>query len=103
MEFTIDNVFFKGNIDLSDEICVKSLHKIYGVYYSNKSLTTIVNEIYNSNDFIFIDRNVYNIDINIFENKNVVVFDALETNKNIESVLKLTDKLYSSRFTKKIN
>jgi 3-dehydroquinate synthase len=102
MEFKVDDVEFKGNIDLSDEICIKSLHKNYYVYYINKNLNTIVKEIYNDNDFIFIDRNVYNLDPDTFNYlNNIMVFDAIENNKNIEKVLELTDKLNSINFTKK--
>jgi 3-dehydroquinate synthase len=102
MEFKVDDIEFKGNIDLSDEICVKSLYKNYNVYYNNKNLNTIIQEIYNDNDFIFIDRNVYNLDPNAFSClNNILIFDAIEDNKNIEKVLELTDKLYSINFTKK--
>jgi 3-dehydroquinate synthase len=100
MEFTVDNFVFKGDLDLSDEICIKSLYKNYNVYYSNKSLNSIIKEIYNKNDFIFIDKNVYNLDTSIFDYKNILVFDAIENNKNIENVLELTDKLYAINFTK---
>ena len=101
MEFKIDDIEFKGSIDLSDEICVKSLYKNYNVYYSNKNLNTIIKEIYNNNDFIFIDRNVYNLYPFIFEDKNILIFDALECNKVIEKVFELIDKLYHLNFTKK--
>ena len=102
MEFKVDDIEFKGNIDLSNEICVKSIYKNYYVYYSNKNLNTIIQEIYNDNDFIFIDRNVYNLDQNTFNYlNNIIIFDAIENNKNIEKVLELTDKLNSINFTKK--
>ena len=102
MEFRVDDVEFKGNVDLSDEICVKSLYKNYNVYYSNKNLNTIIQEIYKNNDFIFIDRNVYNLDPDALVGlNNIIIFDAIENNKNIEKVLELTDKLYFINFTKK--
>lgn len=102
MEFKIEDVEFKGIIDLSNEICIKSLYKNYNVYYSNKNLNNIINEIYTNNDFIFIDRNVYNLDPDTFNClNNIMIFDAIENNKNIEKVLELTDKLYSINFTKK--
>jgi 3-dehydroquinate synthase len=53
-------------------------------------------------DFIFIDKNVYNLNPDIFQNvENKMLFDAVEDNKNIESVLKLIDELYNLKFNKK--
>jgi 3-dehydroquinate synthase len=62
----------------------------------------MVKETYETNDFIFIDKNVYNLNPNIFINlkKNILIFEAIENNKVIESVLKLTDHLYDIKFTK---
>lgn len=102
MEFEIDNYNFSNNIDLSDSIKIKSLSKTYDVFYSQKDLDTLVNELYECNDFIFIDRNVYNLSPDTFDNsKNILIFDAIENNKVIESVLQLTDQLYNINFTKK--
>jgi len=102
MEFEIDNYNFSKEIDLSDNIKIKSLSKTYDVFYSKKDLDTLINELYESNDFIFIDRNVYNLSPLIFQNnKNIMIFDAIENNKVIESVLQLTDQLYNINFTKK--
>jgi len=101
MDFNIDDVSFKGEIDLSDEIIIKSLNKNYNVFYSSKTLENLINEVYELNDFIFIDRNIYNLCSSIFLNiTNILIFDALERNKTIESVLELTDKLYDIKFTK---
>lgn len=102
MEFEIDNYNFSKEIDLSDSIKIKSLSKTYDVFYSKKDLDTLVNELYEPNDFIFIDRNVHNLSPLIFGNyKNIMIFDAIENNKVIESVLQLTDQLYNINFTKK--
>lgn len=101
MNFSIDNVDFYGNLDLSDNIKIQSLNKNYDVFYTNKNLETLVDEVYKNNDFIFIDRNVYNLCPFVFKNiKNILIFDALEKNKIMESVLELTDKLYDIKFTK---
>jgi len=101
MDFSIDDICFKCEIDLSDSITIKSLNKNYDVFYSNKNLENIINETYKSNDFIFIDKNVYNLYSSIFLNiKNILIFDALERNKTIESVIELTDKLSDIKFTK---
>lgn len=102
MEFKIDEIIFKGELDLSDHIEIKSAFKNYDVYYSSKNLDTLVKEIYINNDFIFIDRNVYNLSPDTFiDIKNILIFDAVEENKVIEFVLELTDKLYQINFTKK--
>ena len=101
MEFEIDNYTFKGEIDLSDNIKIKSSTKVYNVVYSSKDLETLVKETYQPNDFIFIDKNVYNLNPSLFiDLKNISIFEAFENNKVIESVLKLTDDLYDIKFTK---
>jgi 3-dehydroquinate synthase len=101
MEFQVDDHKFSGEIDLSDNIKIKSSIKNYGVFYSSKNLDTLINETYEVNDFIFIDRNVYNLSPSTFKTlKNILIFDAIETNKVIESVLELIDQLYNIKFTK---
>ena len=102
MEFNIDNIQFNAKIDLGDKIEIKSAFKTYDVFYSNKDLDKLIKNIYENNDFIFIDRNVYNLSPDTFNDfKNILIFDAIEKNKVIESVLILTDNLYSINFTKK--
>jgi 3-dehydroquinate synthase len=101
MEFQVDDHKFSGEIDLSDNIKIKSAIKNYDVFYSSKNLDNLINETYVVNDFIFIDRNVYNLSPSTFNTvKNILIFDATETNKVIESVLELIDKLYNIKFTK---
>jgi 3-dehydroquinate synthase len=101
MEFQVDDHKFSGEIDLSDNIKIKSAIKNYDVFYSSKNLDNLINETYVVNDFIFIDRNVYNLSPSTFNTlKNILIFDATETNKVIESVLELIDKLYNVKFTK---
>ena len=100
MSFTVDNRNFIVTLDLSDNIEIKSSKKVYNVSYSNKNVNTLVNEIYSLNDYVFVDRNVFNLSKVTFNNKNVLIFDAIEELKNIESVLKLTDKLNDINFTK---
>lgn len=103
MNFEIDNISFNGVIDLNDKINIKSSNKIYEVEYCNKNLDTIFKELYVFGDFIFIDRNVYNLSPSTFIDlqNNILIFEAIENNKDIESVLELTDKLYNLNFTKK--
>jgi 3-dehydroquinate synthase len=89
-------------MNLDDNIKIKSSRKTYDVFYSAKNIDDLVSEVYTEGDFIFIDRNVYNLNPDIFENiKNKMLFDAIEDNKNIESVLKLIDELYNLKFNKK--
>ena len=99
--FDIDNVKFTGKIDFSDEIIIKSDSKTYNVCFSNKNLNELIKETYKPDDFIFIDKNVYNLNPLLFEEyQHILLFDAIENNKNIENVFKLTDKLYEINFTK---
>ena len=101
MEFEVDAYKFSGELDLSDNIKIKSATKIYDVFYSSKNLDTLIKETYEINDFVFIDRNVYNLSPSSFSTlTNILIFDATENNKVIESVLELIDKLYSIKFTK---
>jgi 3-dehydroquinate synthase len=101
MNFSVDNIFFNGEIDLSDKITIKSSKKTYDVLYSNQTLDTLINENYIMNDFIFIDKNVYNLSPQTFINiKNKYIFEAIETSKTMDSVLQLTDLLYNNNFTK---
>ena len=102
MNFNVNSVDFFSEMNLQDNIQIKSSRKEYNVCYSNKDLEDLVKEIHISGDFIFIDRNVYNLNPFIFENiKTKMLFDAIEDNKNIESVLKLIDELYNLKFNKK--
>ena len=102
LDFDIDNVKFTGKMDYSDEIIINSASKTYNVHYSNKKLNDLIQETYNPDDFIFIDINVFNLNPLLFEKyQNILLFDAIESNKNIEHVLKLTDKLHEINFTKK--
>ena len=101
MNFSVDNICFNGEIDLSDKITIKSSKKTYDVLYSNQTLDTLINENYIMNDFIFIDKNVYDLSPQTFiDIKNKYIFEAIETSKNMDSVLQLTDLLYNNNFTK---
>ena len=104
MKFSVNNTVFNGEIDNSNKSIIKSYNKTYDVIYNNKTLKELIDEIYIENDYIFIDRNVYNLDkncLNNLDNKYYYLFDAIEDNKNIESVLILVDKLYELKFNKK--
>lgn len=106
MNFEIDDYKFNGEIDFSNNIQIKSFTKIYDVFYSSDKLDTLITKTYQMNDFIFIDRNVYNLNPLAFthiNNEYILIFDAIESNKVIEFVLLLTDKLYNINFTKKNN
>ena len=107
MFFSAQDVEFSTELDFSDNIHIKSSRKIYDVNYTNKSLDTLVNEVYQENDIIFIDRNVYNLSPKTFTNPginrntiNVYIFDASEDTKTMDSVLNITDLLYTMNFTK---
>jgi len=104
MEFNVNSTSFSGIIDNSDKVDIKSYNKIYNVVYNQNNLSKIVNDEYEKNDFIVIDRNVYNLDTNCLQNidsKYFFIFDAIENNKNIESVLNIVDLLFQVKFNKK--
>lgn len=102
MNFSVNSVNFFTEMVLDDKIQIKSSRKVYDVLYSNKNLSEIVSETYVDGDFIFIDKNVFNLGPESFQGiKNIMKFHAIEDNKNIESVLKLIDELYSLNFNRK--
>lgn len=101
MFFTAQDVEFSTELDFSNSIQIKSSRKVYDVDYTNKSLHNLVNEVYQENDMIFIDRNVYNLSPTTFTNIiNAFIFDASEETKTMDSVLSITDLLYTMNFTK---
>lgn len=104
MKFSVNNKIFENQIDNSNIVQIKSYNKLYNVSYSNKNTLELINELYEINDFILIDKNVYNLDNKCLDNiddKYYFLFDAIEDNKNIDSVLKIIDILYNLKFNKK--
>ena len=108
MNFTINNTVFTddnfSNNLLSDYLKIKSFNKVYDVIYKNMTLDKILTVIYTKNDFILIDRNIYKLykcDFLINNDNNIYIYDALEDNKTMESVLDIIDVLYSKNFSKK--
>lgn len=104
MNFIVNTSLFSGIIDNSNKVDIKSYNKIYNVFYNKNNLSEIINEEYEINDFIVIDRNVYNLDkycLSKFDSKYFYIFDAIENNKTIESVLNIIDLLYEVNFSKK--
>jgi 3-dehydroquinate synthase len=104
MNFKVNSTSFRGIIDNNDNVDIKSYNKIYNVVYNQNNLSKIINDEYETNDFIVIDRNVYNLDDSCLQNINskyIFIFDAIENNKTIESVLKIVDLLFEVKFNKK--
>jgi 3-dehydroquinate synthase len=106
MSFTINSTNFTLlNEDISNNhLKIKSYNKVYDVIYDNKELSNFIKDTYSPNDYILIDRNVYNLDENCLMNidkKNYSILDALESKKNMQTVLSITDHLYYINFTKK--
>jgi len=102
MFFTVDDKKF--SYDETTNTIIKSYNKEYTVEYNNNKLKEIIIEIYKSGDFIFIDKNVFNLDntcLNDIENEYIILFEAIEENKTIESVLNITDCLIKNNFNKK--
>ena len=95
MNCIIENKEFYSNIDLLEtKTTIKSYNKNYDVIYSEKKLKELIKEYYNDKDFIIIDKNVFNLDINSLssiDSKYYHIFEALESNKNMEYVLKIID------------
>ena len=105
MNFIIQNKEFNANLNLSEEkTIIKSYNKDYTVVYSQKKLKELIKEYYNNNDFIIIDKNVFSLDIlslSSIDSKYYHIFEALESNKNMEYVLKIIDILLELNFNKK--
>lgn len=108
MNFTINNTVFTddnfSNNLLSDHLKIKSFNKVYDVIYKNTTLDKILNLTYTKNDFVLIDRNIYNLykcEFLIQNDSNIYIYDAIEDNKTMESVLDIIDVLYSKNFSKK--
>ena len=105
MNFIINKTLF-SNANLFTELSlenikINSFNKEYDVIYDNNKLDHILNSNYSKNDFILIDRNVYNIYNNdVLNNSNVYIYDALEDNKTMDSVLDIIDNLYKLNFSK---
>uniref|UniRef100_A0A6C0I101 Uncharacterized protein n=1 Tax=viral metagenome TaxID=1070528 RepID=A0A6C0I101_9ZZZZ len=98
----INETTFYYTMDTSDEITIKSYNKNYNVIYKN-DIDQIMN-IYNANDFIIIDKNVFELYKNILskiDQKYYYIFNAIEDNKNIHSILSIIDLLYELKMTKK--
>lgn len=104
MNFQVNNISFSVNLDLSDNLSIKSFNKDYEVLYSQKTMNELVNEIYEEGDFIFIDKNVYDLDSlflsKILNSGYMYIYNAIEENKNMENILKLIDVLYNKKITK---
>ena len=104
MSFSINNLHFKSDLSLTNNINVKSFNKPYNLFYTKDDIDTLIRKNYLENDFILIDRNVYNLDKHCLDSipqSMYYIFDALESNKTIDTVLTLADILYSLKFTKK--
>lgn len=104
MEFSVNDTFLKGEIDMSNYSTIRSYNKDYYVKYNDNSLSQIINDEYEEKDFIIIDRNVFNLDVNCLSkinNNYFYLFDATEENKNINSVIKIIDLLFGIQFNKK--
>ena len=104
MDFKVNTTSFSGTIDTNDNVDITSYNKIYNVSYNQNNLSKIINDEYETNDFIVIDRNVYDLDKSCLQNidsKYFFIFDAVENNKTIESVLKIVDLLFEVKFNKK--
>jgi 3-dehydroquinate synthase len=106
MLFEIENTYFNCDIDNGNVINIKSYNKKYNITYNSENINTILKNVYTENDFIIIDKNVYHLynyllELNNIDTTKYYLFDAIEENKSITSVLAIVDILYNLKFTKK--
>lgn len=104
MEFSVNNTSFCGEIDVNDNVEIKSYNKTYSLEYNKKTLSQIIEDEYVKDDFIIIDRNVFNLDNLSLKNINesyIFMFDATEHTKNMDSVLQIISLLFKIKFNKK--
>ena len=105
--FSIDNINF--NIDIPSDFSnftVKSYMKEYDVEFNFENTPyDMLKLTYINGDFIIVDKKVYDI---YFKNKGDIVLDkylmvqeANEDIKNINTCMKLFDRIYENGFTKK--
>jgi len=103
MEFNVNDTKFSLCIDESETSSIKSYSKLYNVVYSNENLYNLVKENYQENDFIILDNNVFNLDTSAFHNINkkyIYKLNAIEENKNIDTVIEIINILTELNFTK---
>jgi 3-dehydroquinate synthase len=104
MSFSVNDSLFIGGIDYNNKVMIKSYNKNYNVIYSKDKISKIIENLYEENDFIVIDKNVsilYEDILKNIDNKFYYIVDAIEENKNIETVLSIIDILYKLQFNKK--
>ena len=100
MLFEIENTYFNCDIDNGNVINIKSYNKKYNITYNSENINTILKNVYTENDFIIIDKNVYHLynyllELNNIDTTKYYLFDAIEENKSITSVLAIVDILYN--------
>ena len=101
LQYKIDDLSF-------DKIQIKSFPFLYDVQFIDKidSLNNFVSNKFDKSKqkrYVFWDKNVFDIygaRLNYFVDR-MALFNAVEDNKNIDSVLNLVDKLQDINFTKK--
>ena len=101
-KFSVDSTIFKYTDSDIDNFKIKSYNKTYEISYVNDSINDIISSVYSPGDFIIVDKNVSNTyPINDRYLSNHYIIDAVESNKNIETVLNVIDILYNLKFNKK--
>ena len=104
MIFNVNDTLIEGELSNADITTIKSYNKNYNVIYYQDTLYELIRKIYNIHDLIIIDENVfllYKDHLKDIDDKYMYVFKAIEDNKNIASVLQITDTLYNLQITKK--
>jgi 3-dehydroquinate synthase len=96
-QFSVDGTVLSLNSSdiVSNSITVQSYSKSYDVHYVTKSLPELLVDIYSEGDFVLVDKNV----------NRGIAYDyevtAIESNKTLETVMDVFDKLSELKFTKK--
>tara|TARA_Y100000389_G_scaffold196234_1_gene228834 strand:+ start:2224 stop:3387 length:1164 start_codon:yes stop_codon:yes gene_type:complete len=99
INFTIDNENLESLIDVNaTEIKINSSPRPYNVLFTDNFSNYIKDELKNK-DFsyiFFIDKNILNLfkdSFNFLENYPSLVFEAIESKKNVDAAFELCDKL----------
>ena len=95
--FQVQNTTFKIETRYTDNLPIRSYDKEYTVEIHNEDINTIINHNYTEGDYIISDK--YFEDV--IQHTNVYYIEAVEQNKNIDTVLHIIDILHNIQFTKK--
>lgn len=98
-KFYVDNTEFILEDYHKNNFNIKSYDKIYNATFNSDDINLLISNNYNIGDYIICDD--YFIDkINNIYIDSIYYIQAIEDNKNINTVLQIIDKLYFNKFNK---